>query len=85
MAVSDDAGENAVSYSVKELFGRIEQRLGHIDDKLDSKASQAEMYALCQRVDKLESVRDRMIGGAIVLTITGGSIGSILTQIIGGG
>lgn len=84
MSVSDDAGEHAVSYSVKELFERIELRLGHIDDKLDSKASQAEVYALYQRVDKLESVRDRMIGGAIVLTITGGSIGSILTQIIGG-
>lgn len=79
MAVSDGSEDNTtVSYSVKELLEQINQRLEHIDDKLDDKVSYAQFVALYQRLDRLEGIKDRMVGGAIALTLGGGGIGAAI-------
>lgn len=83
MVISDGTEDNTVvSYSVKELLERIEQRLEHIDDKLDDKVSYSQFIAVSQRLDRLEGIKDRMVGGAIALTLGGGGIGAAIGTVV---
>lgn len=72
-----------VSYSVRDLLARIDERLVRIDERLDTKADRHELENLATKVDRLETVRDRMIGAAVVLAVGGGGIGSLVTHLLG--
>ncbi len=64
-------GEVTVSYTVRELLSRIEER----QVRQEAQAA-AEFKALSEKVDKLESVRDRMIGAAFAVgALAGGGAG----------
>jgi hypothetical protein len=84
LTATNDGDANTVSFTMKELLGRIDHRLENIEVKLDGKASYAEVVALRERVDRLEAVRDRMIGGAVVLTLISGGVGAGINQILSG-
>jgi chaperonin cofactor prefoldin len=82
-------GEVAVSYSVKELLSRIEDKVTRLDTKFENVATTAQVTALEvkveqsidtleKKVDNLESVRDRMIGAAFAVgALAGGGAGWI--------
>lgn len=93
MAESDDAAvgrlvnDLTVSYTVRELLSRIEERLVRMETRAENVATQADVdaiadkstravTALADKVDKLESVRDRMMGAAFAVgALAGGGAG----------
>jgi len=76
--------ETVVTYSVRELFERIDERLSAIDHKLSTKAEQSTVDSLSERVDRLEGARDRLLGIALGLGVTAGGIsGAIVRAILG--
>ena len=91
--------EPVVTYPLRDVLQRIDERLAVIDGKLDDKASRsdvlelqahvdAEVADLTQRVDQLESVKDRLTGVAIATIAMGGAAGgfaSVIARAIGGG
>jgi hypothetical protein len=62
--------EPAVVYTMRELFERIDERLVRMDEKLNEKASTADVAALGVRVDRLESTKDRAWGVVLGLSIS---------------
>ena len=82
MAESDDAAvgrlvnDLTVSYTVRELLSRIEERLVRMETRAENVATQADVDAIADKVDKLESVRDRMMGAAFAIgALAGGGAG----------
>lgn len=61
MAVADENGSK-VSYTTKELLGRIEQKIDGIDDKLDSKADKSMVDALQVQLEVLRETAVRREG-----------------------
>lgn len=81
----------AVTYTVKELLARIEAEL--IRSNAENKAAieslgrehREAMSELSRKVDKLESVRDKMVGFAFAVgAISGGAAGWLANLIQGG-
>lgn len=69
-------GDVTVSYTVRELLSRIEERLVRMETKNENVATVAAVDSLAEKVDKLESVRDRMIGAAFAVgALAGGGAG----------
>lgn len=65
------AAELGVSYTLKELFERVDGKLDGIDNKLDSKADQKDLDELARQVTEIALWRARTLGfaaavGAIV-------------------
>ena len=65
--MSEINGENSrVSYSVKELLGRIDRKLESIDLKMDMKADVKDVDALASRVDaqgqRMSAIEQRLGG-----------------------
>lgn len=81
----DDA---VVSYSVKQLFERIDERLVRMDAKLDAKADKADLDALAVEVEVLRSswktFRDRAIGLGIGVAIPAGGMAGVLSRVLVG-
>ncbi len=93
MSDSDDAAvgrlvnDLTVSYTVRELLSRIEERLVRMETRAEAvptradvdaiaEKSTAAVAALAEKVDSLESVRDRMIGAAFAVgALAGGGAG----------
>lgn len=64
-------GEVTVTYTVRELLSRIEER----QVRQEAQAA-AEFKAIRDKVDQLESVRDRMVGAAFAVgALAGGGAG----------
>lgn len=80
-------GDVTVSYTVRELLSRIEERLVRMETRAENVATQADVDAIAQKstaavaalaekVDNLESVRDRMMGAAFAIgALAGGGAG----------
>lgn len=71
-----------VMYSVKELLQRVDERLIRIDEKLETKANQAEVVALAEKIANLEGWRQRVIGAAIALGAVAGGVAGRLVQLL---
>jgi len=75
--MADPAGvpeEPVVVYTLRELLERIDERVVRVDQKLNDKASTADVATLATRVDHLESARDRAWGVLLGLSIGSGGI-----------
>lgn len=80
-------GDVTVSYTVRELLSRIEERLVRMETRAEDVATRASVEALsqkvdtrvdalAQKVDSLESIRDRMMGAAFAVgALAGGGAG----------
>jgi len=80
--------EPTVSYPLKDILREIRDELEQMNTKLDDKVSRADMVELQARVDKLESIRDRLAGVAFAAVVMGGAAGgvaSVITRALGGG
>ncbi|MFS8523046.1 MAG: hypothetical protein FWJ87_17040 [Micromonosporaceae bacterium] len=80
--------EPTVSYPLKDILREIRDELEQMNIKLDDKVSRADMVELQARVDKLESLRDRLLGVAAAAIAMGGAAGGVVSMIaraIGGG
>ncbi|HET6914474.1 MAG TPA: hypothetical protein VFH56_00140 [Acidimicrobiales bacterium] len=89
--MATDSGGGAVTYTVKELLGKLEEaltqgfqsidkRLNTIDGKLDDKASNLRVAALEERVSRLEL---KAAGTAALSTFQRWAVGSIGAAVIG--
>lgn len=77
-------GELTVTYTVRELLERIEERLVRMETRAEDVATKAAVESLAQKVDQLESVRDRMIGAAFAVgALAGGGAGWIANLLSG--
>lgn len=80
--------EPLVSYTLREVVERIDERLIRLDEKLDAKASHADVVELASRVDRLEGARDRLTGVAIALAclagLAGGGVASAVARALTG-
>lgn len=70
--------EPTVSYPLKDILREIRDELEEMNTKLDDKVSRAEMVELQTRVDKLESLRDRLIGVTVAAVTMGGAAGGVV-------
>ncbi|NIR37544.1 MAG: hypothetical protein GWN73_17515 [Actinobacteria bacterium] len=72
---------------MRELFERIDERLVRLDEKLDSKASHSDVGGLADRVDRLESTKDRawgaLLGAGLGSGAVAGTVVSVLANVIG--
>src|SRR5690606_26128714 len=86
--------EPTVSYPLRDILREIRQELAAINIKLDDKASRsdvlelkarldAEVADLTSRVDKLESIRDRLIGVALAMGGVAGGVASVVANSLG--
>jgi tellurite resistance protein len=77
-------GEVTISYSVRELLSRIEERQIRTDEKITKLATAEEVADLRRDVDRHEARWNRVLGAAIaVAAMTGGAAGWV-TALIGG-
>lgn len=87
------ADEPNVSYSIKEIFEDIKNRLIHIEIKLDAKADREELTALEKRVivletsqitdDAVSKYRKWLIGAVVAIAVTLlGGIANLFISII---
>lgn len=53
-----DAQDLKVTFTAKELLGRIDERLASIDSKLDAKADLRDVLELQKRIDRVEKFAD---------------------------
>jgi hypothetical protein len=78
-------GEVAISYTVKELLARIEDRQIRLDERIGQLATTAEVSDLRAIVDRHEARWNRVLGAAIaVATLSGGAAGWTTTLLTGG-
>jgi len=70
--------EPTVSYPLKDILREIRDELEEMNTKLDDKVSRTEMVELQARVDKLESLRDRLIGVTVAAVTMGGAAGGVV-------
>lgn len=68
MIAQDD--DVAVTYTVKELFERVDGRLVSIDQKLDTTAEKADLDSLEGRVSALEAWKWKLVGAIAVVVPT---------------
>ena len=73
-------GEAMVAYSVRELLTRIEERIVRLDTRSELAATKDDMSRLAERIDRLESARDKLIGFSVAAgLVSGGLSGWIAT------
>jgi hypothetical protein len=78
-------GEVAISYTVKELLARIEDRQIRMDVMVGQLVTQDQFTALERIVNMHEARWNRVLGAAIaVAAMTGGAAGWITTLLSGG-
>jgi hypothetical protein len=88
--MADDAelgklvGEVAVSYSVKELLARIEERQIRQDEKMTLLASAEEVAQLRRQVERHEARWNRVLGAAIGISLVAGGVGSAIFNLVTG-
>jgi len=70
--------EPTVSYPLRDILREIREELAEMNTKLDDKVSRTEMVELQTRVDKLESLRDRLIGVTVAAVAMGGAAGGVV-------
>ena len=70
--------EPTVSYPLRDILREIREELAEMNTKLDDKVSRTEMVELQTRVDKLESLRDRLIGVTVAAVTMGGAAGGVV-------
>ena len=87
----------AVSYTVRELLGRIEERLIRLEERTNryataqdvedaAGANRERLEALSVKIDKLESVRDKMMGAAFAVgALAGGGAGWVANLVLANG
>lgn len=75
-------GEITISYTVRELLGRIEERLIRMETRTENVATKQDLEALSEKVDQLESVRDKMMGAAIAVGALAGGGAGWLAQVL---
>jgi predicted lipoprotein len=73
-----------ITYTVRELFEKIDMRLSNIDHKLDSKADRHEVDELADEVRKLTALRNKFAGASAVLGMVGGFLGALAVRALGG-
>jgi hypothetical protein len=90
MAGSDDAelgrvvGEVTISYSVRELLARIEERQIRTDERLSKLATADEVDKLRVQVAAHEARWNRVLGAAIAAAVCSGGAAGWLTTILAG-
>lgn len=62
MADEPLGGDSSVSFTVKELFGKLDKKLDKIDGKLDGKVDRSEFVAWTSRADAEFDDNDRRLG-----------------------
>jgi hypothetical protein len=78
-------GEVAISYTVKELLARIEDRQIRLDERVGQLSTKTEVAELRSIVDKHEARWNRVLGAAVaVAALTGGVAGWTTTLLTGG-
>lgn len=80
-------GEDAsvVSYSVRELFERVDTKLTDIAHKLDSKADQSDLDALKLEVAGLRLDKAKFLGVCFGIAVgAGGGAAATLRAVLGG-
>lgn len=97
MATDQEVGnivnEITISYTVRELLLRIEERLVRMETRTEAVATKADLEAarvkmesrteaLSEKVDKLESVRDRMMGAAFAVGALAGAGGGWIANLL---
>lgn len=66
-----------VQYTVKELLEGIKQKM--TEDHAETKA---QLNVLNEKVDTLESFRDRLLGAAIIFSIIGGGAAGTIINLL---
>jgi len=88
--VADDAeagrllNEVVISFTVRELLTRIEERQVRTDTKIEALASRHEVEQLAQMVSRHEARWNRMIGAALAVGALAGGASGWLTQVMVG-
>lgn len=76
-------GEVTISYSVRELLSRIEERQVRTDEKIGQLASSQEVERLADVVARHEARWNRVIGASIAVGALAGGAAGWITQVIG--
>lgn len=78
-------GEVTISYSVRELLSRIEERQIRTDEKITGLASADELKRLAAIVAHHEARWNRVLGAAVaVAAMSGGAAGWVTALVTGG-
>ena len=77
-------GDLSISYSVRELLSRIEERQVRTDSKIEQLASRTEVEELARLVSRHEARWNRMIGAALAVGALAGGASGLLTQVLAG-
>jgi hypothetical protein len=78
-------GDVTISYSVRELLSRIEERQVRTDTKIEQLASLHEVEELARMVSRHEARWNRMIGAALAVGALAGGASGWLTQVLAAG
>lgn len=68
---SADSADAVVSYSVRDLFEKVDAKLDRIVEQLEGKADKAQVDALEGKVDALEQFRWKVVGIALGAGLSG--------------
>jgi len=91
MVAPDDAeigrmvGDVVISYTVKELLARNDDKLTRLDEKLNHLATAAEVEELRRIVDKHEARWNRVLGASLAVAALGGGTAGWITSLMTGG
>jgi tellurite resistance protein len=77
-------GEVTISYSVRELLSRIEERQIRTDEKITKLATAEEVADLRRDVDRHEARWNRVLGAAVAVSVTAGGAAGWISALIGG-
>jgi hypothetical protein len=73
--------EPRITYSIRDLFERLDTKLTDIKESLDMKADKARVVELEVRVAQLEAARHRIVGAVIGLSAVAGVVGNRLAEV----
>lgn len=74
--------EPKITYSIRDLFERLDSKLTDIKESLDMKADKARVVELEVRIAQLEAARHRMVGAIIGLSMAAGVAGNRLADVV---
>lgn len=73
-----------VSYSVKELFEKVDRKLDRISDQLEGKADRSQVDDLERKITALEQFRWKLVGIGLGAGMTGASGVVAILKALGG-
>jgi chaperonin cofactor prefoldin len=72
-------GDITISYTVRELLQRLEERLIRMETRTEQVATKTDLKVLEDKVDALESYRDKILEAAIAVSaLSGGGVAYLM-------